>query len=147
MGVQYSAFNLKYADSTVECYYQGSKVFAGNIQYPHLYSVSSLEAKKFSPIWSSGPIISFCLNGIEYPTEPRTVFYDWLYVNALIENGIANNKLLTFDCFTDIQARLDIDACQARSVCIYKLLVLLDELEITSDFNSFYEWHKVHVIG
>ena len=92
LGIYLSAFNLKkYVPELgksvpVECVYQGSKVFSAGGPYTELYRGTSREAKKDVRLQSSGPMKSFRFDGRDFPLKPVTAFYDWLYINALMEN-------------------------------------------------------------
>lgn len=71
---------------------------------------------------------------------PRTAFYDWLYINALIENPQLAEKLNGYDGFTDIAFNPDKGInCQARSAALYVSLAKLGVLEQCKDFESFLE--------
>src|SRR5262249_52261698 len=87
LGVALSAFNLmlQFGDRSmsVEVAFQGSKVFEHGGPFHDLYSASSRDAKTDERLRSSGQLIGFNLLGDEWPTEPRTCFYDWLYIKAL----------------------------------------------------------------
>lgn len=143
-GVKLSAFNLMLNGKTVECWYQGSKVYDRAGHMKHLYNVSSMEAKKSMKNPNLGRLVGFRLIDIDYPMEPRTIFYDYIYLRGLMQLD-TRDQILEYDAFTDIQAVIDIDACQARSVCIYKLLSYQGKLSILNNFDTFKEWHKAHV--
>ncbi len=87
-----SAFNLeKYVPSLgkripLECVFQAGKVFENGGPYSDLLNVSSRDAKRDERLRMSGRIISFEFEGNRFPTKPKTLFYDWLYINARIEN-------------------------------------------------------------
>jgi hypothetical protein len=147
LGVKLSAFNLFWKGKTVECWYQGSKVYEGIGPMHKLYDVSSLEAKKSMKIMADKKLIGFNLQGVEYPLSPKTVFYDWIYLQGMVETFGINLDLNDFEYFTDIQAVIDIDACQARAVCEYKLLQKQGFLDKIEDFESFIKWHKIYVEG
>ena len=90
LGVSLSAFNLslktlKEQTMSVECAYQGSKVFENGGPYRDLYSVSSREAKIDDRLRNSGDLIAFNFCGEDFPIEPKTAFYDWLYMTALCQ--------------------------------------------------------------
>ena len=64
IGWALSAFNLMVdfnGDSQIslECAFQGSKVFDGNVQYTDLYDIESIKAKKDTRLRESGNIIGF----------------------------------------------------------------------------------------
>lgn len=147
LGKSLSAFNLKWGDRTIECIYQGSKVYSIAGTMHHLYSMTSREAKKSMKDATLGDWIGFNFDGVEYPMTPDTAFYDYLYLNGLLENYGENLDLEEYEYFTDIQAIIKIDACQARSVCEYKLLQKQRALDIIKDFDKFVEWYKIYVQG
>lgn len=85
LGVRLSAFNLtKHVPELgrsvpTECVYQAGKVFAGNVQYKDLLGATPKDAKRDERLSSSGRIVAFSFDGAEYPTDPPTAFYDFLY--------------------------------------------------------------------
>lgn len=144
LGVQLSAFNLMWNGKSIECWYQGSKVYSNAGHMKHLYDTDSLTAKMSMKQENNGSLIGFKLVDTDYPMNPKTVFYDYLYLQGLMQYE-DKDKILDYNVFTDVQAVLDIDACQARSVCIYKLLYMQGNLDIINDFSKFKEWHERHV--
>lgn len=121
LGVSLSAFNLKLetpsGPMTVECAYQGSKVFEDGGPYHELYSVSSQEAKTDERLQNSGELIGFNFCGEDFPTEPQTAFYDWLYIKALWQKDPNLAQELTkFEGFSDIvfNPKRSLN-CQARA--------------------------------
>ncbi|SFV58490.1 FIG01245625: hypothetical protein [hydrothermal vent metagenome] len=132
IGWALSAFNLmvEFEDKqiSVECAFQGSKVFEGDIQYKDIYHKTSIEAKKDPRLRTSGNIIGFEFNGEFWENEPRTAFYDWLYINALYSsNSNIINELSNYNIFSDIEfnPKKSIN-CQARTCAILVSLVKLD---------------------
>ena len=62
----------------------------------------------------------FVLNGISFSLTPKTFFYDWLYINALLEKETLAVELTQFDAFTDIEFNPNKSInCQARSAAIF----------------------------
>jgi len=130
LGWQLSAFNLmvnfeENQKISLECAFQGSKVFEKNIQYSDLYFVESIKAKKDQRLKESGNIIGFKYDGIMWENEPKTAFYDWLYIKTLYtEYPNIVNELLTYDGFTDIEfnPKKSIN-CQAKSCAILVSLI------------------------
>ncbi|MBO2691750.1 hypothetical protein I6M59_08305 [Shewanella algae] len=126
LGVSLSAFNLeittikKQQKFSVESAFQGSKVFEKGGPYTDLFQKSSMEAKKDIRIKDSGNLVQFKFFNMDFPLIPRTYFYDWLYINALIQNDSLLNSLESFDCFTDIEfnPKKSIN-CQAHAVALY----------------------------
>ena len=52
------------------------------------------EAKKDPRIRESGKLIGFDFEGKEWPLEPKTAFYDWLYASSLYPHRDWIKKLL-----------------------------------------------------
>ena len=146
LGVSLSAFNLslktqKGQRMSVECAYQGSKVFENGGPYHKLYSVSSLEAKTDERLSNSGKLIAFNFCGEDFPAEPKTAFYDWLYITALRQKKTDFVKELErFQGFSDIVFNPNRSInCQARAAALVVALSkneLIDE-QILQDRESY----------
>ena len=124
LGVKLSAFNLTYRhegkEYTVESLFQGSKVFENGGPYTDIYTKSSFEAKKDDRIHNSGKVIGFTLFDEEFSSEPKTFFYDWLYVNALNSHEDIREQIVKYDAFTDIEFNPQKSFnCQAEAVAIF----------------------------
>jgi len=136
IGWSLSAFNLMVEfdgdkQISLECAFQGSKVFEGNIQYQDIYQKTSIEAKKDLRLKTSGNIIGFEFQGEFWENEPKTAFYDWLYINALYaSNRDIIDELMGYEAFSDIEfnPKKSIN-CQARTCAILVSLVKLDLIE------------------
>lgn len=144
LGVQLSAFNLKKfvpelgKAVSLECVFQGGKVFAAGGPYTDLYEATAREAKKDPRLKSSGMLRAFRFDGKDMPLIPRTAFYNWLYVNALLENPELGQQLLQYDGFTDIEFNPDKSInCQAEAAAVYVALARKGLLEQCRDFDSF----------
>lgn len=143
-GIELSAFNLPIIignnKTTVESAFQGSKVFSNGGPYTDLYHKSSKEAKKDIRLKTSGDIIGFELYGIDYPNNPKTAFYDWIYFNACKQSKEAISSLIKYDGFTDIAFNPEKSLnCQARSAAIIVGLFnagLFDKINSFEDFVS-----------
>lgn len=132
LGVDLSAFNLsietkKHKKLSVETIFQASKVFENGKQYKDLLDKTSREAKKDEKLRNSGKIIEFYYNNQKWKTEPKTLFYDWLYINSLYYNikklNISKENILKYKIFTDVEFnhKKSIN-CQARSIALYVLM-------------------------
>ena len=125
LGVDLSAFNLMFKtksgkEVSVESAFQAGKVFENGGPYTDLLDVSSKAAKKDERLKSSGRIISFCFDGIEFETEPKTYFYNWLYINALQLHDRYTEHMLGYDAFTDIEFNPQKSInCQAEAAAVY----------------------------
>jgi len=135
LGRELSAFNLLYQEKNVvmfvESAFQGSKVFEHGGPFTDIYPLPAHQAKKDERIKSSGSLIGFDLLGERWILEPKTSFYDWIYLNAVHQNKTLGSQLLGFDGFSDIEFNpAKSFNCQARSAALYvslKNLNLLDE--------------------
>ena len=128
LGVRLSAFHLMYSfmdgrQYPVENVFQSGKCFSNGQRYPEILDLSASEAKKYPALRTSGDVVSFQLEGTEYPTEPKTFFYHWLYVNALFQNQDLANEVVKYRAFTDIafNPAKSIN-CQARSAALFVAL-------------------------
>lgn len=127
-GVNLSAFNL-YFDvkggyrMSVECAFQGSKVFEKGGPFNDLYMATSREAKMDERLRNSGNVISFRFLGEDFPTKPVTAFYDWLYISALYQSRALSETVLKFKAFSDIafNPKRSIN-CQAHSAALFVAL-------------------------
>jgi len=136
IGVQLSAFNLKLYDEIkqteypVENIYQSSKVFESGGPFRDLLDVHPKEAKRDQRLVTSGKLIQFEYKNTVWKTEPKTIFYDWLYIKALYENPQLTQKLVNYNAFTDIEFndKKSIN-CQARAAAIFVSLNTLGLIE------------------
>jgi hypothetical protein len=127
LGEALSAFNLKFQHQgrtmSVEGAFQGSKVFEHGGPFHDLYCRTSRDAKADERIRSSGQLVGFNLFGDEWPTEPLTCFYDWLYISAVIQHPEAAREVTQFSAFTDIAFNPEKSfSCQARSAALFVAL-------------------------
>ena len=137
LGVKAGAFNLqfRYHDSdkilSVESAYQGSKVFSNGGPYVDLLEKNSRDAKKDERIKNSGDLIGFIFLNEDFPLEPKTYFYDWLYINALHSNSDLAEEILKYDAFTDIEFNPQKSFnCQAAAAALF---VGLSRADLISD--------------
>ena len=158
----------------VENWFQASKCFtrkdgspAG--PYPELLKVDPVRAKRYVSAgltakqvesYRSNPVFArihaelegasfagFELDGVRYPTEPKSAFYDYLYVRALAQpqNAKLGYLLPSYRYFTDIEfnprdakGRTVRYNTQARSCAIFVALSRKDVLaEALVDIDSF----------
>jgi hypothetical protein len=145
LGVALSAFNLSFTTVkhsrtfSVECAYQGSKVFERGGPFVDIFGKTSREAKKDERLLSSGRLTGFRFFGIDWELEPLTAFYDWLYINALKKQTGVTEPLLEYSAFTDIEFNPERSInCQAYSVALYMSLHKRNWLdEATSSKEAF----------
>ena len=122
IGVRLSAFNLMIehpgrGSYSVECAFQASKVFLHGGPFVDLLDASSRAAKTDRRLRESGELVAFRYCEHEFPLEPKTYFYDWLYASALCRDDKLVEQVMMFDAFTDIEHNPERSInCQARSV-------------------------------
>jgi hypothetical protein len=142
-GQRLSAFRLKIelaaGTTTVECAFQGSKVFENGGPFQDLYWKDSRDAKRDSRLQESGKLIGFNFEGKEFPLTPTTAFYDWLYFNALYPHREWLTRAQQYAGFTDIEFNPQRSLnCQARSFATFMALQKREVLEqICSSFDQF----------
>jgi len=144
LGFKLSAFNLSMKTKkskqtmSVESAFQGSKVFEKGGPYKDLYFQSSKKAKKDERIRNSGKLVGFKFFGENWPTEPKTLFYDWVYLNALYREAELKSEVLNYTAFTDIEfnPKKSIN-CQAYSAALFVSLTKrgLIEEALSSDLK------------
>ena len=146
LGISLSAFNLQINPEnanapgmSVECAFQGSKVFQYGGPYHDLYKVPSIEAKKDPRIRNSGDLVAFNFLGESFPITPVTAFYDWIYMTALSQNPKLSKELLNFEAFSDIafnpQKSLN---CQARAAALFVALNMSGEIHRVTEDKKYY---------
>lgn len=136
IGTEMSAFNLSFKPKnkeqriSVESAFQGSKVFEEGGPFWEAYSMNAREAKKYIRGKDLGNLIEFNFYGQHWPTKPFTMFYDWVYINSLRRDALLSQKILDFDCFTDIEfnPKKSIN-CQAYSAALFTALCQRGELD------------------
>lgn len=133
LGASLSAFDLLLKspfgqEISVECAYQGSKVFEKGGPFHDLYLATSREAKTDERLRNSGEVTAFDYFGKEFPIEPQTAFYDWLYMTALSHRSARIvEELRPYKGFSDIafNPKSSIN-CQARAAASFVSLSRLE---------------------
>lgn len=144
-GIMLSAFNLEFYHEKlrekrhIENVFQASKVFRNGGPYQDLLNVSPKDAKRDERLNNSGSLIGFSLYGVDWPLEPKTMFYDWIYITALKQNMALAEQLLKYDIFTDIEFNYKKSFnCQARTAAIFVSLCRNNKLEeVTQSPETF----------
>lgn len=146
LGVSLSAFNLlKNVHSMgiripVENVYQGGKVFETDGPFLDLYRVKPKDAKRDERLKNNGRIKSFYYEGEHFPINPKTAFYDWIYINAIMENNDLAREIIKYDAFSDVEfnPKKSIN-CQARGAAIFVSLYKSGKLKLIKNFRDFLE--------
>ncbi len=133
-GQELSAFNLKVrserlGEIPLECAFQGSKVFERGGPFVDLYSTDVRSARKDPRLRESGKLVAFEFDGTRWPLEPKTVFYDWLYMGCIHPDRDRLQELLQYSGFSDIEFNPARSInCQARSIALCLSLMQRGEL-------------------
>jgi len=78
----------------------------------------------------SGRLTGFRFNGFSFPLEPKTIFYDWLYITAIYPHREWLERLYRYAGFTDIEFNPSKSInCQARSCALFVSLMKNDLLQ------------------
>jgi hypothetical protein len=153
-GRHLSAFHLKVStrgkEISLESAFQGSKVFERGGPYTDIHEVDARTAKRDPRLQESGRLIGFEFEGLKFPLEPKTVFYDWLYLNAIFPHRSWLKDRLTgrvnYAGFTDIEFNPAKSVnCQARSCALFVALMQKELLDFAiSSPKSFIELMTQH---
>jgi hypothetical protein len=133
-GQHLSAFYLKVQNERLgeiplESAFQGSKVFERGGPFVDLYRKDVREAKKDHRLKESGPLVAFEFDGVRWPLEPKTVFYDWLYTGCIYPYREWAAKLYDYGGFSDIEFNpFRSINCQARSIALFLSLMKRGQL-------------------
>ena len=148
LGNQLSAFNMMTDGVYIENIFQSSKRYEYGGPYLDLLNVEPKDAKRDERHKTSGRLAAFVRDDVEWPLEPKTAFYDYIYVSALVENFGHDLDLSEYQWFTDIEFNPKKSLnCQARAVAIYKLIQEMAAFEVINNKDSWIEFHKQHVEG
>ena len=146
LGNRLSAFNMKTNGVFIENIFQSSKRYENGGPYLDLLNVAPKDAKRDERHQTSGRLVAFVRSGEDWPLEPKTAFYDYIYVLAVIENF--GCELDLHDWFTDIEFNPGKSInCQARAVAIYKLIQEKAAFEVLNDRSAWIKFHTLHVYG
>lgn len=148
LGRRCSAFNLRYKCKdgvwrTVEGIFHGSKVFSHGGPYFDLLDMIGGEIKKDTRLVNSGKLIAFEFEDTRWPLEPKTLFYDWIYIQALIQNYSSIEEIINFAGFSDIEfnPKRSIN-CQARSAALFVSIKRNRIEEMIYDNKTFIKQRK-----
>jgi type I restriction enzyme M protein len=147
LGINLSAFNLKFYDTEnqmhcIENVFQSSKVFSNGGPYRDLLNCSPRDAKRDERLKTSGELECFDFESVVFQLEPKSNFYDWIYVNALCQNPKLSDELINngYTAFTDIEFNHKKSVnCQARAVAIFVSLFYANNLAVVKSQETFIE--------
>lgn len=148
IGKKLSSFNLKLkvADGAypLECIYQSSKVFRntlGEYQVLDALYMNPKSAKVRLYEENHNYLVKFRCFDREFPLEPKYLFYDWLYINAVKDIPNLTGILSQYEYFTDIEFNSEKSlSCQARTLVLYIWLIKNNKLnEYINNPACFYK--------
>ena len=144
-GQRMSAFNLKLGGVLLECVFQSGKVFENGGPYLDMLEKSPKEAKRDERLKTSGKLISFEYGGKRWGLEPKSAFYDYLYIKSAFET-FTEEELKSLDgyvWFTDIEFNpgKSINS-QARSVALLKAVIADNAKVLLDDSEQWVIYHK-----
>lgn len=152
LGRKLSAFNLRLDGVPLECVFQSSKKYENGGPYSDLLYLPPKCAKRDERHHTSGKLIAFEYKGIKFDLEPKTFFYDYIYIKAVRECLSQEElfKILEYDYFTDIEfvPSKSIN-CQAKSVAVIKALLNafgeIPDIDANfEDYMNFYYYIKAN---
>lgn len=126
LGISLSAFNLSCESMSgrnlaVESLFQSAKTFENGGPFHDIANNLPAEAKGDARLKSSGRLKAFQFQGVTWPLNPQTLFYDWLYLNSLKSRKNLSDKLGDYQAFTDIEFNPQRSInCQAYSVALFQ---------------------------
>lgn len=122
----------------VENILHASKAFRHGGPYVDLLGTKPAAAKKDPRLLDSGDLVHYVLENQTYPVSPPLLFYNWIYVRALMEHPGLAQHVKTTDAFCDIEFNPDKGTNnQAQACAIYHSLAKLGLLEQARTFEGF----------
>ncbi|MDI3473076.1 MAG: hypothetical protein PWQ48_1357 [Thermotogaceae bacterium] len=119
----------------VENVFQSCKVFENGGPYYDLLIKKPTTIKKDQRLRESGKLVEFNLFGDSWPLKPETAFYDWLYINAVLQYKELFERVVEYDAFTDIEFNPKRSKnCQARAAAMLVSLYRQSEISLKDDF-------------
>lgn len=146
LGRKLGAFSLRLGEFSLENVFQAAKKYEFGGPYEELLLLTPKEAKTDERHHTSGKLQCFVHEKFEWPLEPKTAFYDYIYVKAVIENFGYELNLKEYQWFTDIVFNPNKSInCQARSIALYKLLQSEKQFEVLDNREMWLDFHAKHV--
>ena len=147
-GNSLSAFNLTLGGKYIENIFQAAKQYENGGPYLDLLDAGPKDAKRDPRHSSSGKLLAFVRDGDVWPLEPKTAFYDYIYVTAVYEQYGSGLDLTSWQWFTDIEFNPKKSVnCQARSAAIYQLIQSAYGFEVLSSKEKWLGFHTECVVS
>lgn len=160
LGAKLSAMHLskrtKKGVTSVESVYQSSRIYSDGTRtvgpFPEYTFLPGKECKKLVKQASLGMnSFQYSFDGMTFyaPDHHVSLFYDYLYLNALLEpeNEAVKEELLSGDymAFTDL-ASLSLNT-QARSAAIFRGLVMAGLIDEVTDYRTYLSLFRTGIDG
>ena len=134
---------LTISKAPVQCVFQSAKTFENGGPYKDLIDATPRDAKRDQRLKNSGKLVCFSFEGKEFPLEPKTAFYDYIYLNALLENDSLVQTILRYVAFTDIEFNPEKSLnCHAKAAATFVALSRLGLIERVKNFEAFLKLKK-----
>lgn len=131
LGYALSAFNLKLDGITLENVFQSHKVYENGGPFLDLLHVEPKLSKRDARHQTSGKLQHFYYNDEMWLLEPKTAFYDYIYISAVKQTFTLDElqPLFAYEYFTDIEFNPQKSInCQAKTIVTLKQLILENRL-------------------
>lgn len=150
IGMKYSAFclDVRYRLNgedrltKLENVFQSSKVFEFGGAFREILLMTPVQAKTFLRRRNLGKLVGFNLGGKDFPIEPKTLFYDWIYIQTLLSNNMLEGEIMNYRAFVDSywNSRYQVN-CQAKSLALAIFLknngLLEDAMSSVERFSEY----------
>ena len=104
--------------------YYGSMVFKNGGPYTDLYRGQGGDHSSDPRLKSSGQLMGFRFQDLEWGLKAEGMFYDWLVIQAVQRHRNLGSGLMKFTGFTDLECPSQgSGVCHARSCALYVALV------------------------
>lgn len=150
LGVRMSAFNLMLDGFHLENVFQSGKIFAYGGPYPDLLSMYPQQAKREPRLRTSGDLVGFRYQDTDFPPEPKTLFYDYIYIRAIRQTLTEDEirQIADYNYFTDIEFNPNKSInTQAKAAAEVRLLLELYGEIPDMEADAFLLFHQEYVLS
>jgi|LFRM01.1.fsa_nt_gb hypothetical protein len=150
LGKQLSSLNLEYENNEGRSYpviniFESSKVFENGGPYRDLLHVDLKDLDEDPRLKESGRLLGFHFEDEPYSLEPRSLFFDYIYISALHQQKEIQEKLLEFDMISDVTYQMGKMFASSARACAYFISLkrtnkLESALESLDSFKKIYKY-------